>query len=149
MFLSKNSDTHQLGIRASPMKEVVTGKNPADKEKEVVLTEEEIPSPHTSTARLMTIEESIAEIFDRMGILETTVERLARGLEEALSALPQQQEIGNGNHQELRCIAGRNSGQSDHENRQSSSESSDEGGEPPQRPPVTRAQYGSSSFGGF
>ena len=83
------------------MKGAVTGKNTSDKGKVVVPTEEELPSPRTSTARLMAIEESIAEIFNQMGVLETIMERLARWLEEALTALLQQQEIGNGNHQEL------------------------------------------------
>ncbi|KAA0054551.1 reverse transcriptase [Cucumis melo var. makuwa] len=66
----------------------VTSKNTSDKGKDVVLTEKEIPSPRTSAARLMVVEESTVEIFDRMGSLEAIMERLARRLEEALMAIP-------------------------------------------------------------
>ena len=49
----------------------------------------------------MVVEESVTEIFERTGVLEITVEKLARRLEEALTVLPQQQEIDYGNHHEL------------------------------------------------
>ena len=48
------------------------------------------------------------------------MERLARRLEVALTALPQQQEISNRNHQEVRHIASRISGQLCHKERQNS-----------------------------
>lgn len=83
------------------MKGAVTGKG-----KDVVPDEEEIPSPRTLAARLMAVEESMVDLNDRMGNLETSMERLVRRPEVALMALPQQQEIGDGNHQELRHIAG-------------------------------------------
>lgn len=87
------------------MKGAVTDKNTFDKGKDVVPNEEEIPSPRTSTTRLMAIEESMVYLNDRNGNLVTIKERLARRLEVALTAHFQQQEIVNGNHQELWCIA--------------------------------------------
>ena len=60
------------------MKEVVTGKNTSGKGKDVVPDEEEIPSLCTSAARLMVVEESVVNLNDWMGNLQTIVEWLSR-----------------------------------------------------------------------
>lgn len=105
------------------MKRAVTDKDISGKGKDVVPDEEERSHPH---APRLPVEERVVDLNYRMGNLQTTVERLARGLKSRWLPFPDSKQSAMKNHQEVWHIGCRIFDQSCHEDPWSSSESFDE-----------------------
>lgn len=108
----------------------MTRKSISDKGKDITAhpNEEVIPSPRTSAARLMAIKENMVELNNRMNELQTSVEHIARQLENPLNALPCRQEDVNKNIERMGVwrIAGQNPGLLHPKSNEETSKSSDD-----------------------